>query len=781
MQIDFLLRDRHRNYRNKLIAISWAIAANMSFLSCQKKRDTSSLETNPASRGVTLSSGGDGDNLFFRSKAKTADDSTVTALTTELTLSSSLSIVPAKKPSSVLNTMGTEYDEDPSHIYVQDEALSPLVRTSNIYCLLSKLGYVQMVNKGKYIAQVKERECFNQKGETSAKSDIQQRATEYSSFIVESTRDDGKPIKISMWLSADGEQDSESGDEYNLHAKLQIAEGVSKKNPMGIFKLNWIEKQNTSGGFLESYSDENGDLVVSMTELTQRENNKFEVALGAILSRDPTSEEIIGGKMTTKTSDIWENHVNNSEYKFVFNNDRMLRISGSADEKCYNRDEFYLNAWSYKLYEKDTGKRVKIHAGIPLEYKTSQNRIIRAHIGYHGLWTEGNEHIPTGATVSRITDDNTNLKNDYNIIRSNGRLIKSTRIPLNIDDIIGVDLDHWDKTIRQQVRIVYNGIKFHKSALFEQTDQGGKWVENKTEEYTLSDGQHWFWAEHLGDVMIAISNHTVTQVNITSTEDVTGTAGNLSLSCIIECPLASISNEMVSGTINTTPFSPDRESTALTDAVIYTYDQSMLRLKRAGAMVDLQENANLNLSQRYRGRLRSGPLIPSNEATSLLAFSNAKVFYTWETGQENWHRYTGIRDSLGKILEFEAPIQFTYTHRLANDADGRGKDFDNRKIRLTYAGPGHLWGIPREKVHQGRNAPLFSISSGTILGPDNRFLIKIIEGEQRMKEATSCSGLTISGTPSLPQKNDFKSFTWSDPPSHEDLNVEVIDGEALTE
>lgn len=765
---------KHRGTFTVAASLLSSFALSASFAGCQKKKSSTEAEEETTVAGAVVSAGGGGgSSKVSASKAKSVDSSIVSSLTKELALSNSLSIIPAKSSGSSLHLLGTEYEDAVSNLYVQDDSFEALDSASGIYCFVNKLGYVDMVNQGKYLAQVDEDECFEKKGGSSDSSDSQQGVVEYTNVIVDSVREEGKPLKVDFWL-ANGDS-----DEFNLHGKLTIAEGATKKNPIGVFRLNWVGKENGSGG-LEAFGDESGNIVVRMAENSEREGNKFELSLGALLQRDATTEEISGGKMTSKIDENWEGQAKNSQYKVAFNSDRMLR-QGAAGEKCFDRNEFYTNAWNYNLYEKENGKLVKINSGFPLEYRNAQNKLVRAHIGYHGLWAEGNETIPAGATVSRITDFKTNAKQDYTVVKSNGKLMKNTRIELQLAEITGIDLGAWNQASQKQVRVSYDGTKFQKTGEFTQGTQGGSWTDTTAEDFTLSSGQNWFWSEGLGNVMILVADGAVSKVIITTNEDVTASAGNLSLSCVSECPVAAITSAMVGNTAGATPFSPDRDSPSLSNAVAFEYSQAEMALKRGGTSVDFASDVSLSSSQRFKGGVRSGPLLVASEATSLLAFHTSSVFYTWEMGQDNWNKFTGIKDSTGAIVKFDAPIQFAYTHKQAYDADGRGKDFYDKKFRLNYGGPGQLWGIPSEKSTQGWYAPLFSISSGSAVGPSDKYLVKIINGEQRMKEASSCAGLDLQGVPTLPAKADLKPVTWVDAPSAEDLIVEVIDGEILAE
>jgi hypothetical protein len=143
------------------------------------------------------------------------------------------------------------------------------------------------------------------------------------------------------------------------------------------------------------------------------------------------------------------------------------------------------------------------------------------------------------------------------------------------------------------------------------------------------------------------------------------------------------------------------------------------------------------------------------------AWSVLPEFYTWETGPNDWNKFTGLIDTLGDPVTFDPPRQVLYTH---NEA---GK-FNGMTFYLEYTGFGDLHGIPGKCVNidtaadadcstSGSNpairwVPEFSIpdtqADGTLtevtdmttLAP---FLVKALEKEERMKVAApgSCASL----------------------------------------
>lgn len=124
------------------------------------------------------------------------------------------------------------------------------------------------------------------------------------------------------------------------------------------------------------------------------------------------------------------------------------------------------------------------------------------------------------------------------------------------------------------------------------------------------------------------------------------------------------------------------------------------------------------------------------------AWSELDVFYTWETGNNNWNKFTALKKD-GAFLTFDPPLQVQYTH------SETGSNYNGSKFYLEYAGFGDLHGIPGtcvdfntgEKIPCGPNTrwiPEFSIPAGSEVtdGSDatKKYYIKPLEREQRMKK-----------------------------------------------
>jgi hypothetical protein len=167
------------------------------------------------------------------------------------------------------------------------------------------------------------------------------------------------------------------------------------------------------------------------------------------------------------------------------------------------------------------------------------------------------------------------------------------------------------------------------------------------------------------------------------------------------------------------------------------------------------------------------------------------VFYTWETGPNDWQRFTGVKDGSGSFVEFDAPLQVEYVHSQADTAAPDYK-YSGSKFYLEYNGFGDLWGIPGTCVDmdsgepvdcgaggENRWVPEFNIPTGATVTDgtsDVNYLVKQLEAEQRMRlsnqgdasdvSACTAAGLAADTSYALPSIAD-----WQDPAIGAEPNV----------
>jgi hypothetical protein len=165
------------------------------------------------------------------------------------------------------------------------------------------------------------------------------------------------------------------------------------------------------------------------------------------------------------------------------------------------------------------------------------------------------------------------------------------------------------------------------------------------------------------------------------------------------------------------------------------------------------------------------------DVCSWKAWNELPVFYTWETGPNNWNQFIGVKDSNGTFVIFDTPLMVKYV--------GIGDPYGTpgATYMLQYGGSGQLQGIPGKCVDMNTGAdadcstsqnsntirwvPQFTIPTltndqpTTVTDGTNTYLVKPLQVEQRMK-ASPGQCLALATT-------DFSSYMlpdisiWTDP------------------
>jgi len=248
------------------------------------------------------------------------------------------------------------------------------------------------------------------------------------------------------------------------------------------------------------------------------------------------------------------------------------------------------------------------------------------------------------------------------------------------------------------------------------------------------------------------------------------------LACFDNCP-----NAGASGVDTSNPYLPPDPSNAVT----YTFDTTTMLLQYQGNAV--VQNAAIT---GYDYGIMTGALFEptaanldllkcdwdNNQTCGWKAWSELNIFYTWETGLNDWNKFTALKDAQDTIVKFDPPLQATYVHSQADNTKSDYK-YNGSKFYLEYSGFGNLQGIPGKCVNMdtgleadcstgGPNTPIqwvagFTIPNGSAATDgDDTYYIKALEKSQRMQQdPAGCAGLEASlNTYTLPTLAD-----WVDP------------------
>jgi hypothetical protein len=625
--------------------------------------------------------------------------------------------------------------------------------------------------------------------------------------VVDSSRaDNSSPHIVKVWIHAE-----DGGLDAMIMAKMSITEGKSSTNPYGIFTINFVEYpiMNESvvtstilfKGYLKAEKDTSTGKVLlkfAMSGGFSAEGNTMTFNQKGVLDRAIDGSS---GSGTTFISDTYGSESKSAHFDIAFNsaNFRRRDANNTADDQCFSRTSFDETVWRYGLYNSD-GSRKNVNAGFPIKKDDSYG-----WIGYYGLWFPQEVTISNGDTVYKVSyGSNGETAVPYTVVKKGGKLRKHTKHTTTLGEIKGIPLDGWMEQsgqtfVNYRVRWDATAQAFKKFQMLNQTT----WMwENITEAAIdlslINFGELNFWSQAVGGqvrvplscsgwdqntgkpVCSAPTNNTNV---IYFTEDVVypGDSVPSTLKCFDNCPKATSSGIDANDPFNQNDFSPGFSG------YDYTFNSagSDMALKESGSGDPLIWSTGSN--SQYQWGVMSGPLFePTSSNLALLAcdwdpnqtcgwkaWGALNVYYTWETGPNNWNQLTSLADSNGTPLTFDAPLQVVYTHSQTDSAKSDFK-YNGAKFFLEYSGFGNLWGIPGKCIdpdtgadtncsQNARWVPEFSIPNGAeVTNSSNSttaYHVKALEKEQRMQSvaASTCSSLTLTAY-TLPNTSD-----WEDP------------------
>lgn len=690
----------------------------------------------------------------------------------------------------------SDYSIAPQNYHVWNEALKPVDLVNSILCFTGQLKAAEFINKGAYLALADESACFkNEKSDAaSAQSAGASNTPTYTKIIVNATRESvDDPLIVKVWIPSMGEGE----DTQTIKFKSSIKKGASAENPFGSFTFNYnffatINSTEALGGGEIKTIETPGKIGFTFYENEPNPDRSSEKGASVVMSSDRSTG--IAFTFNHETDGI---HTQGNYFGLAFNpNNVLLQTadsynnlpfkSGDANsgaEACLSRTQFDESVWRYNLFDAATGASVQINSGLSFEYDadgdSEHTTESYGQVGYWGLWAEHPEALHTGDTIyAENQDHNNHTVTPYTIFKTPGRLIKNTVEQLSIGNLHGVQFNYWSPDAQQsnfqswivEYRTVdADGVTtdgFYKVAGSGNGDNGPM-VTDLPQPVAITLGAHETLnmnSEQLGGpVKFQNGDDFITfakQEFVNGSETAEGellASGSATLYCVDRCPVGTLGLPQLSNW--NTPYSDPIQS--LDNVRVFTFgttgDNALTLVRQSNSepirYADGLTTESLQGSP-YSWGFRSGTLVTADVLATLSTpwdiYNPQKVtvYYEWETGLNSFNQMVTVKDSNGVIQNFDKPIQFTYTHSAAKDRSGNAGTFDGKVILLNYGGNGQLGGIPAVQENNGHFRALFTIADGTLMGPDNKYVIKAQEIEGTMRPTNGqCSALTLIEPP----------------------------------
>ena len=421
-----------------------------------------------------------------------------------------------------------------------------------------------------------------------------------------------------------------------------------------------------------------------------------------------------------------------------------------------SRGSFIDNVYSYNLYNNegdDLGDRVELNSGTSVEFAGGAY----GWVGYFGAWAEPGVAFTDGAQVT--SNDGT----PYTVVASPGRLMKYSAAELLLTEI-GTQRFEWWEANRYQVD--YSGGDWRRVAQW--NDVNEEWDEIGVPTIINVAGAGGFlgmWSQFLGPVTYVDGDLSISYSErelVTGSSDLfTGaTNGNVTLYATHNALKGEIDQtEVDTGDVylatpaniaNAHKFIINEDDMTLVHDV--NGDSSVL--EQVGLDTGIEPSTGPHLWGMQSGRM----VLQSAWAgmSSVDDVFEETEFYVYETGHNPWNQLVALQQSNGAYLEFDAPIEFLYTHATGNDINADAT-FDGQQILMSYGGPGRLWGIPGSSKdvdgdgQEDQWFPDFSLSDGTVMGPNGtEYILRAMGVDQALTpEPGAAAGLNLADADAL--------------------------------
>lgn len=722
------------------------------------------------------------------------------------------------------DSVGTDYEKAVSQSWTQENTLSALETVNMILGFIRDSRASDFINKGNYKALLKDEDKEGSAKQAGTTSTTVEKLMPMTLNVTRDINNTSAPMYVKLWLDTNGPNDVP----MRVVGHMTVEKGVSDEYPLGDFTFQF-------GGYL---INKNGDInvtnpnkkvmsgVMDITKADVKGQAKVEYknsmmggaeeeSIHMILNVNATDanndgdktddgEEQGNGVAYTKVTSFQDNNSTLKAYKLSLSKDfyRVQEVDATSganmgDSTVKEKAVQLHKVYRYGVYHDSNGSKVKMNSGFPIASTTSN---AHGYIGYWGLWSE-NDLLKNGDVVKKEgAKDNAT----YTIMQSEGKLKKYTKDTTTLAKIHNTKLFYYDNSTNQQYILTWDknagGGNGNFKILGTQNNYGeaqnvanvsGKYLfntagdDNSTNPITL---QEWSgaWSEAL-NAQLSIKSTLTNDTNVSyHKEEVVVPTSNMTLYHFGNTMINPNMDKSNTSTINQTAAIQAWQTPSIIGAE-YKFSANNYMLTDANdTNITVPSDVNFSTTQYgwWENGAQFGPFLDTN-STKYNAFNfwdvdrNESVYYKWETGKQNWNKFTSIKDSTGKLITFDPPKNFNYEHTTANDLNS---DTNNTGMySLQY--DGYSLQVPWKYDDKNGWVPKINIKSGTAVTDSNgaKYRLKVLEEGIMIGDAK-----TYQGKPAIIIPSDLNSSYMG--PDHngtliqnlgdvpKDANVTVIKG-----
>lgn len=679
-----------------------------------------------------------------------------------------------------------DYFTDQRHSHVYDSSLETVSTVNMILCDMSQTGYAALVNFGPYLALVDEARCeaggdSSSSGSSTGESSGANSGAPSLWTVVSTRASNSAPEIVKIWLPSNGPNNTP----VTINVQLSVSEGASSTNPFGVFDLNFagipeggsiaspvmhgnLHSLDVASGFIGfSFFQQQGDPTVA-----QQPNEHAEIVQSNVnMFADQTQGVAYIRRQYRENFGMGDSGLQTEEYKIAFDLANVLRQKDSDTPVCLSRTTYDARTWRYNLYDATSGAAVQLNSGFG--FRTQAGDF--GWMGYYGMWVQPGVTVANGDTVTRDSFGQATPE-VYTVVTAPGKLIRNSKQSLALTAIVGMnfnwyhDNDPLDGQPGLQYRVQYDGTNWSELASWD--DNSHAWVDLNSPVVidTAVEGYLGMYCESLGGPSTFVNGDT--SVTYYQREFVTGSdlafngGSQIDIYGYMNCLKAGITTSQANiGDIFLPPSSdvntPYHYVFSKADLTLY-YD-----VNGDGSVLTpagLGDGQTINSGPNMWGMQSGSMLTDTSGLVNVYDSWNQDVFYTYETGPNQWNQYAALVDANSAFVTFDPPIQFTYMHETLNDANN-DPTYDGLHYQLSYGGAGQLFGIPSEQVdtdgdgNPDRFYPVFTIADGILMGPTGtEYVVRSIDQELTLAlDPGQCGALDVGtvGSLPLPDESDY--------------------------
>lgn len=689
----------------------------------------------------------------------------------------------------------SDFRVDGRDSWVYDESISALQMVNEILCYIEQTAADQMVNQGPYTALLNTQKCEQGQSSGGGPQNAGASRVSYEKWFINVTRaSNSAPQIVHIWVP----DTSGPGDlPQTILVEITVTAGVGDSAPFGSFVMNFrgVVRDPLDGSPVETMAGtlrtvDNGGGQPQFTLFNSGSGSFDDPSLGntdwsVIEAANVLLNSASGGGGVARTytnytqADITGSYGRANRYAIAFNDSHFARdgatvqtVDGTEDtteqQSCTSRDDYDSHVWRYNLYDRDTGERAAIKAGLPFGYDHDDDpatAAIQGWVGYWGYWLDDATIDLDGATITGYGGTR------YTVDVAPGKLIYSAARAMDMADLAGHQLYYssYDPNTNTTYQYLVKVLDPAAPDLVA-TDLVTAWTENGPQLTPIaptsildgaSDGAYFhLWADGLGGKIIYVHDSLLapTARQVAFFEETTvlpkDLAGHSSVTlwCYDRCLVGGVSGTPASeAEVYYEYWNPDFTPRG---PFTYTLDTASMTLfdDLNGLPVDYT-SVDLGLLG-YQWGINSGDMVttPLPDPYAPWEIYGVTESFRWDTGADGWNQLAVVRrTSDNSAVAFDKPLQFTYRLQAGDERNGR-LDHVGETFLLEYGGNGELWGFPSElSADLTRWYPAVDLKDGVVLGPSGEYVVKAVEMEQTMRDAPGeCGALTPPAPGELP-------------------------------